>query len=88
MKISNYGEQITNRFFLAIEHLAAQKRIRGLQTFTRMYNINYWNILTLKKEPARRILKPEYLYYLVTDFGVSARWLITGEGDFYESKID
>ena len=88
MKISLYGEQITMRFFLALVQLKADKKIRGVQTFARKYDINYWNLQTLKKEPSKRILKPEYIYYLVTDFGVSSDWLITGNGDFYSSKLE
>ena len=49
MKISQEGIAITKRFFLAIDRLKEEKRIRGLQTFTREYDINYWNICTLKK---------------------------------------
>lgn len=34
MKISKEGIAITKRFFEAIDMLKAQKRIRGLKTFT------------------------------------------------------
>ncbi len=84
MKISQEGIAITKRFFLAIDRLKEEKRIRGLQTFTREYDINYWNICTLKKQPERSVLKPEWLYYLVKNYNVSSEWLITGRGHFYK----
>ena len=83
MKISQEGVAITKRFFLAIDRLKEEKKIRGLQTFTREYDINYWNINTVKKQPERSVLKPEWLYYLVKNYNVSSEWLITGRGDFY-----
>ena len=86
MKISEEGIAITKRFFEAIDMLSSQKRIRGLQTFTREYGLNYWNIQTLKKDPNIRVLKPECLNYLVVDFGVSAEWLLTGKGHMFKVK--
>ena len=87
MNISEAGVEITKRFFLALEVLSQDKKIRGLKTFSRKYDINYWNLNTVKKEPYKRILKPEYIYYLVMDFGISADWLIKGEGEIYASQI-
>lgn len=83
MKISQDGINITTRFFYAIDKLKEEKKIRGLQTFTREYDINYWNISTVKKQPERSVLKPEWLYYLVKNYNVSSEWLITGRGSFY-----
>ena len=80
IKIAPEGVAITKRFFLALETLQMQKKIRGLRTFTERYGLNYWNVNTLKAEPERRLLKTEYLTYLVRDYGVSAEWLILGTG--------
>lgn len=81
MKITKEGEEITLRFFESLEFLKHDGKIRGIKTFTRKHNINYWNILTLKKEPSKRFLKCEYLAYLVEDYGISADWLLTGRGN-------
>ena len=80
IKIAPEGVAITKRFFLALETLQMQKKIRGLRTFTERYGLNYWNVNTLKAEPERRLLKTECLTYLVRDYGVSAEWLILGTG--------
>lgn len=83
MNVSQEGIAVTNRFFEAIDMLKAQKKIRGLQTFTRKYNINRWNMNTVKWNPEKSVLKPEWIVYLVRDFGVSADWVLMGKGDVF-----
>lgn len=83
MKISADGVDITKRFFEAINELVKRGKMRGLQTFTRRYGINYWNMTTLKNAPASHVLKPEWLYYIVRDYGVSPEWLLTGFGHVF-----
>lgn len=83
MNISKEGSEITNRFFEAIDALIEKRDIRGLQTFTRMYNINRWNMVTVKNNPDTKALNTEYLSFLVKDFGVSAHWLLTGRGKMF-----
>lgn len=87
MNISEEGIQITRRFFAAVERLKQMKRIRGLQTFTREHGINRWNMVTLREDPGNRVLKPEWICYLVKDYGVSAEWIITGKGEMFNQKI-
>lgn len=77
------SQQIVMRFFAALQRLKDDKAIRGKKTFTERYGINRWNMLTLEKDMSRDIFQPAWLAYLVRDYGVSPRWLLTGEGDFY-----
>lgn len=84
LNITPTGAAITKRFFLALDVLVGQRRIRGVKTFTDLYGINYWNLSTLRKEPDRRLLKPEWLAYLVNDFEISADWLLTGVGSMFK----
>ena len=83
MNISKEGINVTNRFFEAIVMLKAQKKIRGLQTFTREYGINRWNLNTVKSNPERSVLKPEWIVYLVRDYNVSAEWILLGKGGMF-----
>ncbi|MBO5957439.1 MAG: hypothetical protein J6Q39_07785 [Bacteroidales bacterium] len=82
------SQKIIKRFFEAIYRLKDEKVIRGKQTFTRRYDINRWNLNTLEKEPERDIFQAAWLTYLVQDFGVSSRWLLTGEGEFYARRVE
>lgn len=77
---------IVNRFYAAIETLRRDKYIRGLKTFSRRYGINDRNIWLQRREPERNIFQPAWLAYLVRDYAVSATWLLTGEGDVYDSE--
>lgn len=86
MNISPEGIMITERFFQAISELKSMKKIRGLQTFTRGHGINRWNLNSVKSSPSTRVLKPEWICFLVKDYGVSAEWIITGKGEMFNKK--
>lgn len=70
---------INKRFFHTLDVLRQMREIRGLKTFVDAHHLNYWNMVTLKKEP-NRFLHPEYLKWLVEDYDVSAEYLLTGKG--------
>ncbi|WP_290431867.1 hypothetical protein [Muribaculum intestinale] len=74
------SQVIIRRFFQALQYLKEQKIIRGKQTFTRQFGINRWNMNTVEKEPSRDMFQTAWLTYLVTEYGVSADWLLTGRG--------
>lgn len=85
MELPQESLDITRRFFEAINMIVEQKRMRGLQSFTRKYGINYWNCTTTKNENGR--IRPEWLTYLVRDYDVSATWLLTGRGGMFSKGI-
>lgn len=78
------GLEINKRFFLALAKLKEEKIIRGMHTFTKRYGLNYRNILWLRDEPEGRRLPPEYLVYLVRDYGISPYWLLLGKGEIFD----
>lgn len=84
MKISQTGIDINKRFFEALQMLKEMRVIRGLQTFTREYGINRWNLITAREKPDISVIKQEWLSYLVTGYGVSADWLLTGHGTMFK----
>lgn len=77
---------IVARFFEALHHLIDTKVIRGKQTFTREFDINRWNMNTLEKDHSRDIFQPAWLTYLVTKYGVSPEWLLTGKGQMMRKR--
>lgn len=77
---------IVSRFFEALQYLKREKVIRGKQTFTRTHGINRWNMNTLEKDPSRDIFQVAWLAYLINDYGVSAVWLLTGQGEIMNRK--
>ena len=76
------------RFFEALYELKRRKAIRGISAFSRIYGINKGGFYKLEKDKTRDILQLVWLSHLVTDFGVSADWLLTGNGDMFTPKSD
>lgn len=75
--------KINRRFFKALRLLKAHRAIRGIKTFTDRYGINRRNMATCEKEPHRGLFQLAWLTYIVRDYGVSARWLVLGEGNIF-----
>lgn len=75
---------IVGRFFEALAWLKESRQIRGLKTFTDRYGINRRSMRRLQVNPATNDFKAAWLTYLVTDFGISAQWLLTGEGRMHD----
>lgn len=80
---------IVERFFAAVDRLKADKVIRGTKTITNRYGMSRWNLLTIKRDMSLSgQFRPAWLMYLVRDYGVSAHWLLTGKGEFYQQGLD
>lgn len=84
IKITPTGMAIAKRFALTLDVLINQRKLRGIKTFTDAHDINYWNFSTFLKEPTKRVLKTEWLAYLVQDYNVNADWLLTGVGNMFK----
>lgn len=82
--VSPEGAEIAKRFFLALDALKMQGKMHGILQFTKKHNINRWNLYTVKDNPERVALKPEYIYYMCKDYNVSLNWIFFGTGDFYD----
>jgi hypothetical protein len=83
--ISNEAIQINERFFYALDTLKHNGEISGIYGFAQKYNVVLGNLYTIKSQK-KGAVKAEYLTYLVRDFGISAQWLLTGEGGMFKQK--
>lgn len=76
---------IIERFFFTLSVLRSEGILRGVQSFTTLYNINRRNLLRLRSDIVthQRGFDPAWLSYLVRDFKVSPLWLLTGDGEVF-----
>ncbi|SEI42405.1 hypothetical protein SAMN04487995_0602 [Dyadobacter koreensis] len=77
-------QAIHSRFFQAFNFLLNSTdgpKIKSTYDFVKKYGINHGNFSKLKADPEKFALPVIYLFYLVDDFGISAHWLLTGEGE-------
>lgn len=77
-------DNIVSRFFEALAWLKASRQIRGVKTFADRYGIDRRSLRRVQLEPQRCQLKVAWLTYLVTDYGINAQWLLTGEGQMHD----
>lgn len=80
------SQDIVKRFFEALYYLKTVGKIRGKQTFTKEHGIDRWNLNKLEKDPSRDIFQPAWLTYLVKDYNISAKWLLTGLGNIENTR--
>lgn len=83
METDKVRKDIKTRFFEALDVLKANKVIRGVGTFARAHGINPSNLKHLRHKENGTV-NSEYLYYIIMDYGVNPKWLITGVGEMFK----
>lgn len=86
-KITPEGIAINKRFFEVMDMIIAQKRLRGLQTFTREHGLNFGNLCTIKNNPETHFVKTEWIAYLMQDFDVCGDYILLGTGPMFRRDI-
>lgn len=76
-------QEIIGRFYESLDAVIANKTIRGVQTYCRLYGIDRRNLLANKKDLSRGWFQVSWLVPLIDIYGVSARWLMTGRGNMF-----
>lgn len=76
------------RFFAAIDAIIAENKIRGLNTYSNMYKIPRRAMQEQQRNIGSGRFQVSWIIPLVTDFGISAEWLLTGRGKMYANTHD
>lgn len=76
--------QINKRFFQALDFIVASRVIRGEATFCNEHNIDRRNLLKVRQNQSIQRVRIEWIYYLVSDFNISADWIFTGNGKLFK----
>lgn len=77
------SKQIISRFYEALDAIIAQEKIRGVNTYCRLYEIDRRNLLAQRKDLERGWFQVSWLVPMVREYGVSSSWLLTGFGSMF-----
>lgn len=78
------SKQIIGRFYEALDAIIAMGRIRGVNTYCRLYEIDRRNLLAQRKDLGRGWFQVSWLQPMVKEYGVSASWLLLGTGKMFK----
>lgn len=76
-------DNIVDRFFDALAWLKETRQLRGVKTFCDRYGIHRRTLLRIQHTHSLEF-RAAWLTYLVKDYGISAQWLLTGEGQMHD----
>ena len=78
------SKQIIQRFYDSLDAIIAMRKIRGVNTYCRLYEIDRRNFIAQRKDLDRGWFQVSWLYPMVKEYGVSAKWLLSGSGKMFE----
>ena len=80
------SKQIMERFYSALDAIIESKKIRGVNTYCRLYEIDRRNFIAQRKDLDRGWFQLSWLQPMVREYGVSAKWLLTGFGRMFDKE--
>lgn len=80
------SKQIMERFYSALDAIIESKKIRGVNTYCRLYDIDRRNFIAQRKDLDRGWFQVSWLQPMVREYGVSAKWLLTGFGRMFDNE--
>lgn len=81
---TSVSKQIMERFYSALDAIIESRKIRGVNTYCRLYEIDRRNFIAQRKNLDRGWFQVSWLQPMVKEYGVSARWLLTGFGRMFD----
>jgi len=76
-------QEVLGRFFEALEALIEKRAVGGIQPYCERYGIDKRNLYHQRNDPSLGYFHFDWIVPMVTTYGVSALWLLTGEGDMF-----
>lgn len=76
---------IITRFYVALDMIIAQKKIRGIKTYCSEYNIDRRHLYAQREDKNKGFFEVYWLIPLIKDFGVSSEWLLLGRGGMFKN---
>lgn len=83
MSSAEANRPIAERFFEALDALIAMSKIKSIRSFCDSNGIDRRNLEALRKSKERNLFQTFWLVPLVNEYGVNARWLLTGKGKIF-----
>lgn len=81
-------KQVIVRFFEALDVLKQRKHISSVNQYCSTYNIDKRNLYAQKKNLNTSWFHMDWIIPMVTEYGVSSLWLLTGLGKMFLPMFD
>lgn len=76
-------QKVIKRFFEALEVLIDRRAVGGIQPYCEMYGIDKRNLYHQRNNADVSHFHFDWIVPMITTYGISATWLVTGEGDMF-----
>lgn len=74
------SQEVVTRFFEALQHLINSGEIKSRNRYCTKYGFVQSHLWRSERDPGRKLFELAWMIPLVANYGISARWLMTGEG--------
>lgn len=76
-------QKVLSRFYEALDVLIDRRAVGGVQPYCELFGIDKRNLYHQRNNPEIGHFHFDWIVPMVTNYGISATWLLTGEGDMF-----